>query len=275
MPPYARRTTRARRRRAPIRRRKATRSRRTTTQSMKRIAKSVTLRLCETKRHAVINENATPTPLNGNVTQWSFRPVFVYPQFQGSTSYEVIGSEILNPLMKCKFFWFIPWSSIIGTTGADVGRYATVAMHVYLIASNDQATNATFTNYSQQTGTSNQFNWFYQQDGYMPTFNGNNVKVLKKWSKLIHPDQIATTNTPIGNLVIPGRLSYRWKRKLTFEDSGTVPGTGGPQSLRVLRGWNYYLVTGFRVAGTSLANAPIPGAYPNCVLDTFLYYKDP
>lgn len=229
---------------------------------MKTVARRVTLSLVEAKRFAVINEFATTT-VGTSSDQWSFRNVFSRLT-QGTGSGNFIGNEIVAPLLKIKFECNIDWANIALQQPTN---YGTIFFNLMLIASNEQYDQTTFANYTAFSDPG----WFYQPNGSIPTMNGNNVKVLKKWSRSVTPDQMPLGTTQ-GRQILRGSMKYRWKRKLTFEDSATIPGAGAPAPVRVLRGWNYYLLAGYTMyAGLS----PTFTAYPNLIMDSYLYYKDP
>lgn len=230
---------------------------------MRRVAKSVTLSLVESKRFSVINENFFGVVPNNLSTQWAVRNVFT-PLNQGNSSYTIVGSEIVNPMLKVKITGKINWGGLASDTAAN---YDSVAMTVYLIACNEQYVAQTPTNFSTISPNPG---WFYQPNGYNPTLNGNNVKVLKRWRRKVNPDQ--ASGVIAGRTTVTGSMKYRWRRKLTFEDSATIPGTGGPDSVRMLRGWNYYLLVGTQVNTNYVSALTAP---PLVILDTFLYYKDP
>lgn len=229
---------------------------------MKRVARSETLKLVETKRFSVINETATAL-LGTNQDQWSFRNVFGRLA-GGSNSWQIVGQEIQRPLLKLKWQCQIDWPNI---SLIQPGNYGSIALNVYLIAANEQLPQTTFINYDSASG----LDWFYQRDGFNPTMNGNNVKVLKHWRRVVTPDQVAL-GTIQGSQVVTGQMTYRWKRKLTYEDTGLVPTAGGPNRAGWLRGWNYYIVTG------SSMRIDLPATainIPFTVMDSFLYFKDP
>lgn len=252
------------------RRTNTTRSRKATTKMMRRVARQVTLKLAETKRFAIINEQLTPLAVAGPIANnfWSYRPVFS-PLTNGFLSGQVIGNEIVDPLLKCKFTATFNWNDIYY---ANSNNYGDITLNVYLLASNDDFVNTTFS----QIISGYPQDWFYQIDGHNPTFNGNNVKVLRKWRRRVSPDTLMGTAVIQGTKVVTGSLRYRWKRKLTFEDRvGTVP-AAGPQPTRevALRRWNYHLVFGIR----SKANWPYSTtatSIPLVTMDSFLYFKDP
>lgn len=240
---------------------------------MKSVARRVTLSLCETKRFAIINELLTPLPINGSTSQWFYRSVFT-PLGGGYTSFTIVGNEIVAPLLKVKFYFGVPWHRLVGNTNGYQDRYEAVGLNFMLIATNDQdVTSGVVRNYPNTVYDID--NWFYNDNGIQPTLNGNNVKVLKKWHKTVNPEVLGQNEgPPYGVKLYNGRLSYRWKRKLTFEDvPGAPPGTGGPQRDAILRGWNYYLLVGYKVNSLS----PTVSTYSNpfCIADSFLYYKDP
>lgn len=214
----------------------------------------------------MINELFTVTPITATATQWFYRSVFS-PLNVGTASYTMIGSEICNPMLKAKFTWAINWNAI---RDGDSSRYGSIGLNVFLVASNEQSTNTSVALYPDSTFGIN--NWFYQNSGYNPTLNGSNVKVLKKWHRQISPDQLSTAPL-VGFNIVTGKLKYRWRKKIHFEDAASVPDIGGPASTRVVRGWNYYLLVGYRISN---ALGPSVGAnYPTCSMDSFLYYKDP
>lgn len=240
---------------------------------MKTVARRVAKSLAETKRFARVNESASVLPTTTAATQWSLRHMFTPLYFgggQGVQSFQFIGNEIVDPYVKMKFSWYMNWNQIRITPT----NYATVGLNVVLVACNDQTLNIAGSNFVNASTVSN-FDFFYNPDGYNPTFNGNNVKVLAKWSRMVSPDQVGVAAVQ-GNSVVRGRLKYRWRRKLTFEDQATIPTTGGPAVASNLRGWNYWILTGFRVYSNLAAGAAgIPDAVPQCLMDTYMYYKDP
>ncbi len=244
---------------------------------MKTVARRVAKNLAETKRYARVLETASVLPSTTAASQWSFRHVFapLAAPFstggagQGAASFQFVGNEIVDPMLKLKFSWYLNWEQIRRT----VANYGTIGLNVALVAMNDYVTagGTSFIN----AATIGNFDWFYNPDAYNPTFNGNNVRVLKKWSRMVTPDQLGPTAVQ-GNQVVRGRLSYRWRRKLTFEDQNVVPQFGGPAVSPILRGWNYYIITGYRGFGNwGGTSAGVPDAFPQCIMDSFLYYKDP
>lgn len=237
------------------------------------MAKRVALGLSESKRFAIINEGYNTVLTTPASNQWYYRSVFAPlggVSNQGAASYQVVGNEIQQPMLKVKFRCFIPWGSLYSDNAANFGS---VCFTVMLVASNEQFLGLTPVSYGTTVPDPG---WFYNQVGWMPTLNGNNVKVLRKWSKIVTPEPqgVGLTGVSIaGTSFVRGKLRYRWKRKLTFEDTPPAPTQGGPQTARILRGWNYYLMVGVQTLGnygSTSISAP-----PQLIMDSFLYYKDP
>lgn len=253
--------------------RRSRRTRRAGKQMVARVAKRVSLGLSESKRFAIINEGYNTVLTTTAQSQWYYRSVFAplgAPSNQGGTSYNIVGNEIQQPMMKLKFRCVVPWGSLYSDNAANFGS---VGFTVMLVASNEQLAATTPASYASLTPDPG---WFYNSIGWHPTMNGNNVKVLKKWTKLVIPEPqgVGLTGVSIaGTTLIRGSLRYRWKRKLTFEDTPPPPAQGGPNISRVLRGWNYYLLVGVTTLGP-YGSTTIAGP-PSLAMDSFLYYKDP
>lgn len=274
MPRIARRSGTGRR----VRRRRTRRTRKTgSMRLMRSVARRTMLSLAEAKRFSVINELFTPTYATPLVSQWTLRSVFaVIPTAISSlsnanSSYNRVGSEIVDPLLKLKITGRVDWGQLGGT-----GNYRSLYMHVYLIATTDETnTPGIVTNYDFSSGDPG---WFIQTDAARPTLNGNNIKVLKHWRRRLTPDQGVypvvsgqTTNfLAVGGQDVSGQMTYRWKRKLTYQDA-TPSLTPNFPSGSQLRGWNYYILAGWGVTGPSVVSA----ARPQILIDSFVYFKDP
>lgn len=232
---------------------------------MKSVARKVTLSLAESKRFTTLNV-PIPTNSNGNATQWFVRNVFAGTLATGTGSYSIIGSEIQHPMLKVKFTARVNYATLFSDNPLNVG---TVSFNMALIATNDQIGNTTDTPSQYGLSPFSGLNWFYNQDGHKPTFNGNNVKVLKTWTKRTNP-MVTTTNGP--NNIVKGTMSYRWKRKLTYEDIATIPTSGGPTSANILKGWNYYLLYGYALPTFQTSSLTSQSVFS---VDSFLYFKDP
>jgi hypothetical protein len=234
---------------------------------MKRVAKRVTLSLAESKRFTILNEAIVPNIPPSVTTTWWIRNIFA-PPTQSVFSSGIVGNEIQHPLLKLKFNTTIDW----GTLRAIERRmYGTIRMHVFIIAMNEQLDYSIPVNYA--TISPSPF-VFLQSNGNRPTLNGNNVKVLKHYSRSVTPDiyEDQGQGFPVGTQILKGEMSYRWKRKLTYEDTGlSLIGGAFPKS-NILRGWNYYILAGVCLPGANAANTT-PAV--SIAMDSFLYFKDP
>lgn len=237
---------------------------------MKAVARRVALNLAETKRFAVINQ-PIPLPSGPGASQyWFMSPLSAL--VNGTSSFNIVGSEIANVLMKLKFKITIPWSYLWANANPVGSNYGTVSLMVALIATNEDAlTNSSWTNFNP---VATPYFWMYQSDVDKPMFNGHNVKVLKMWKRTVTPDQISAA-PPAGTneQVIKGKMTYRWRKKIRFEEQGTVPGVGGMTRGAYTKGWQYQLVYAYGMRGT--ANSVTNQDYPRLVSDTYLYFKDP
>lgn len=239
------------------------------------------MRAVETKRYARMNDSAF-TPLIAQFTQlgpalgtaWVFQNIFSTIG-AGVGSYQIVGNEILNPMIKIKGRVRVDWGRVGQTV---LGGPPTIGVCVAIVAANEQYVNTSPT-VLPNWGSSSDPGWFYNPNAYNPTFNGNNVKVLKRKLIAMHPQIPTTSTTVFGNSVKRFSMSYRWKRKLTYEDDpATIPSggsnTGGPVRTGVLRGWNYYVLVGWAYpsnpSGTASSN---PGS--EIYMDQYVYYKDP
>lgn len=244
---------------------------------MRRVAKQQIMNTVETKRHAIINENWSATFLslaNQWGTAWLYANVFSFFG-TGAQSWQVVGNEIVNPLLSVKGRIWADWNAIRQINSVVGVQDITVTL--YLVASNEQmiVDNPTIVN-PGGTGV-NDVPWFYQANGLHPTLNGNNVKVLARTRRRLRPD-LPVTAIPAtavsGTSTQTFRLKYRWKRKLTYEDiPAAVPPPGGLSRSGTLRGYNYFLLMAINVPQQH--NASALGTAINVSLDRFVYFKDP
>ena len=75
---------------------------------MRRVARSEALKLSESKRFVVLNENALANQPTALSTQWAIKSPFAQLA-TGAQSFQVVGNEIQRPLLKLKFYFQIDW----------------------------------------------------------------------------------------------------------------------------------------------------------------------
>ncbi len=233
----------------------------------------MTLSLAEAKRFSVVNEDYNPSYVTPVLYRYTVRNVFAPIPSGGSggdSSYSREGAEIVDPLLKLK------WTCRVNFGSNFPANYGTWYFHVYLIASIDLDTfPSTGVNVYPAIGGASDPGWFLNPDGARPTLNGNNVRVLKAWHRKYTPDQIAygaatgVTPTVAGSVDITGGMSYRWRRKLTFQDS--TSGAPNFTTSVYLRGMNYFILAGWSSSATTVPTA----SRPVFAMDSFLYWKDP
>lgn len=238
---------------------------------MKSVARKVTLSLAEAKRFSVINQEAIPSYVGSLSNSWTLKnPFAAIPIAIDAQSFGRVGAEIVDPMIKLKYTFKIPWFSNV-----NVNSWGTWHFSVALISANDNFTNSTFLPYD--FGSTDPI-WFLNSAVGRTTWNGNNINVLKIWHRSYTPDEIVlqtqagVTNQVYGQSDIVGKLYYKWKGKKTFEDVAAVPGFTAPNypSGTLLKGTNYFVMVGWQAPGT------IPfGNRPSCQVDTFMYFKDP
>lgn len=240
---------------------------------MRTVARRVALSLSEAKRFTILAEAFSPTFVGVTTYRWNVRSVFgPVPQANsanGAPSWARIGSEIVDPMLKLKFYFGINWANLMSTTPL---AYGTIHMVVMLVAASEELVGSnSVINYDT---SSTDPGWFLQPQPKTVTMNGNNIRVLKRWRKKITPDQISTaapvgaTYTYLGQGQITGQLTYRWKGKKTYQDLvGVSP---NPTSDVFLRGVQYYILTGWETT-YPIASA----ARPLLTVDSFMYFKDP
>lgn len=237
---------------------------------MKSVARRVALNLSESKRYSIINEQAIPAYATTLSNNWTYKnPFSAIPIAVDAQSFGRIGSEIVDPMMKIKFVFKIPW-----WRNFDTGKWGTVHLMVALVSCNDNFGNSTsFNNYDFSV---NDPIWFLQSAVSRTTFNGNNVNILKTWKRRITPDEQVTV-TPTGGASIQafgtqdvvGSLYYKWKGKKTFEDAVIGSQPNFPSGIN-LKNNNYFLMVGWQ-ANTGI----LPADRITCSMDTFMYWKDP
>nr|QJB18605.1 MAG: capsid protein [Genomoviridae sp.] len=236
--------------------------------TIRRVARRVALAQAETKRAVVLNEDYTYGPSTAYNFQAMYTNIFsvLGTSAQGVAQNQMIGTEIVDPLFVARMEMTVDWGLLLANAG--VTGVVGVCLHAWLIATNDQQPITAPTAYVNSASANN---WFIQPQGYKPQLNGNNVKVLKHWSKCVNPPSIPFgSSKPIGYAASCYRHKFvhKFKGKKEFETTSDYTSVS-----RVLRGWNYYFLVGYGVASTETLNANSQNVYMRC--DRYLYYKDP
>lgn len=257
---------------------------------MKRVARRVALSLSEAKRFTLLNDSAffaTGSP----TFQWRYKNIFAQLPAANTTattgsSYATVGSEIVDLLWKAKMVWRMPFFQLGTSPATNLFSYGTVYFRAYLIAANDEPNTAvggatppgtTVWNTYPAQYSSTDLGWFLDQDPKKPTLNGNNVRILKRWSKKYTPpvqwDRYASGDTNLqmlGDNYFNMTCKHKFRGKKTFEDNVFGDTDSNFPRGGTLRGWNYYLLCGWGSAGGLDVISQ-----PSLTMDQFLYFKDP
>lgn len=200
------------------------------------------------------------TPVASNYW-WFYRNVFSGIQSTG-TSTLAEGSDISDPFLKIKYNIRMNWSALVGS-GAQYGDTTVV---IAVIASNrtEPAINPVYIS----SGSAIEDEWFLQEDPDNATFNGNSVRVLKMRKHVMRAADLGGLYED-GSYVSKkmGKIRVRWRGKKTFMESDEDPMT-------VLRGWNYYILVGYRLPTTANTSNPPFDFRPIVTMDSYLYFKD-
>lgn len=256
---------------------------------MKKVARRVALSLSEAKRFTVLNDNVF-TNFVVQRYQWRYKNIFAQlptasGTFAGASS-SVVGNEIVDLLWKAKFSCNINYNDILQQT-TNIYSYGTIYYHVMIVAANDYA--GTVVGGAPPPGTltwttlpaqfsSDDPGWFLQENALRPTLNGNNVKLIRRWTKKFTPDvqyqRFAVGDNlqiGLGKVQFNMTCKHRFKGKKTFEDNPNGDLDANYPRSGALRGWNYYVLCGW----SSPTVIDASNAQPQMVGDQFLYFKDP
>lgn len=231
-----------------------------------RAANRVINRRSETKRYITQGENFTTGIGGTGLFQWATRNVF-NGLTAGDVDTNVEGSALDRAMLVLRGQFTIDWNSV--TVGAGQGADPpSIILHVGVIATNDQLSTSDIVRAADPA-------WFLSSVPWRVRLDGHHVRVLKWKTYTFHPQGAGqviapTASTPIvyGTTDRQIKLKCRFKGKKQFEEN---PGIAS--GLDFLKGWNYYILTGWGVAG----NAPWVGQdsfKPVLGMDTYLYFKD-
>jgi len=216
--------------------------------------------MAESKRQftlgvAMLQPITTPT-----TEYWSMRNVF-WDFTPGTSDRQYIGSEILSPMVSIKYQIGVNWDSVrrqLGVNGGDI----MVRLGIIAVADVPLVT-------VSSSGISDvPVEWHINRNVYRPTWNGNNVTVVKMKTFKFSPVAYYSTSAVIGGGTAykSGKLNVRLKGKKQFTQ------TSGLVNTPLLKGYNYFVVYGVGLPGNPLDLTS--EARPSIVFDQFVYYKD-
>lgn len=238
---------------------------------VQKVARRVLLKNTETKRNIIMNE-AWNQPLaapGSSLFQYSMANIFSQLSLQGTGQDRYVGDQILDPMLSVRAQFTIDWSRFASALSPAAYPLA-VCLHMWIISTNDQYALTTPTN-TEDSSLSFIINWFMQKRAFRAQMNGDTVRVLRHWSRVVEPPSIPTTGSAsAAQTLVKHKLTYRWKGKKTYEP--TVP--GGIVPGLTLKGNNYYLVCGYGIPD-GVFTITNPNTVCSIYVDRYLYFKDP
>lgn len=251
---------------------KRTRTRAPLRTTIKRVARFEQLKNCETKRSVVFNEPYQVLPSAAYNYTYSYVNIFSLPPGtgtsmvlgQGVRENQFTGDEIMDPLFVARLRYSVSWRDMYAS--APGHGFVGVKVHAWLIATNDQ--DGVVTPAPVDMGFTGD-GWFLQPAAMSAQMNGDNVRVIRHWSRTINPPSILGTNGD-AETVVTHKMVVKLKGKKQYEDQ---PANASGVPAQYLRGWNYFFVVGWGVdQHVSLLNTLTPVII---TADRYLYFKDP
>lgn len=253
-----------RRRRAP----KALSKRQT--KVVKRIAVNQQMKHVETKRFCVLNEGWSFAP--ANVFSFQYAYVNVFSALGNNTGQSgFVGDSIERAFLEVRLQTFMNFDRNRLTNSSGAG-FMPLAVHLWVIATNDQLPATTPTQWEVNTSSP----WFLQPYGEQAKFNGSNVRVLKHRMLTWHNTVPISGTTYFGYTAKNLKMKVRFKGKKVYEEAQTgTTNVPNPALSLSLKGWNYYIVCGYTFPYGVNVNMT-PGYAPvSITMDRYLYFKDP
>lgn len=232
-------------------------------------ARKEIVRLAETKRYWVINENWNNlvAPAIGS-TQGSQYIVNAFaPPPAGVADNQFIGNQIVDPLVVLNLTLSVNWWDA-ATHYAP--RIPTYRVAVYLIGINDGLNIAT-----PRQITASEFEGIFltaPNTGFRWVLNKQNMVILKRKVVTFSPKNVSYTGTGGSFEVKTLKVKKRFRGKKTYEQTVTTP-SGTLVQQPILRGWNFYW---FIVSNQGTAPTATTGGFSPLVItgDRYMYFKD-
>lgn len=230
-----------------------------------RAANRVINKRSETKRFITVGENYSNGIGGTGFFQWSTRNVF-NPLTAGDLDTNVEGSMLDRAMLVIRGQMSANWEAIRLSNAS--GDLVGLIWHVAVIATNDQLPISDITRAAVPE-------WFLSSVPWRPRMDGHHVRVLKWKTYTMMPQGMGTITEAGGTPLATNtwgiqdrafKMTVRFKGKKQYEEN---PGT----TLDFLKGWNYYILTGWGMSGNSAWTGTELNK-PNLNMDTYLYFKD-
>ncbi|QCO93524.1 capsid protein [Gopherus associated circular DNA virus 3] len=229
-------------------------------------ARKEIVKLAESKRDYVFNENwINPGPIG---IADPAGDIFIANAFgflgAGTGDPDYIGNEILDPFLVLR----LQVSVLYNTLAASFNTIPTLRVSAYLVAINDQLATTVV---PRLTSVAEDNTLFVKHPGspshFLWQFNSQNVTVIKKKTVMfMGTDVSGATPTKVKTM----KLSKRLRGKKKFEQTITAGGALATQPY--LKGWNYYWIV-----ISQWSNGYIAASSTNPVIisgDRYVYFKD-
>lgn len=235
---------------------------------MRKQARKEIVKLAETKRALVVNENwnyAGALAAGSTFDDTVIANVFSFINI-GSQDFQYTGNQITDPMVVLKLGVTVQWQALATQAPTFVPE---VRVDAYLIAVNDQIASTLTPRLTTQTedttiwmkppSNGNRVPWTH-------VINGQAVLVLKKRSVILHHP-----NNPAGMTTKNITLKKRFRGHKTYET--VFDSNGGETQSTYLRGWNFYWLVA-TVPNAAFTAAAVTSNPISVVGDRYVYFKD-
>lgn len=190
------------------------------------------------------------------------------PPTPGVQANQLIGAELLDPLVALNYTVIVEWGLFNGAL--TQGTLPRVRVDICLVAINDQYGGTT----SPRIMTAAEEDELFLKapaGSQRWMFNGQNLTMIKRKRLIFNNKSITTFPASTTVEIKTGKVAKRLRGKKEYEQI-INPATGGIQMRDYLKGWNFYWIVISNFAGvvsTQMARNPI-----TVQADRLLYFKD-
>lgn len=228
------------------------------------------MKLAESKRNLLFNEqyNYIAGLGAGDANYDTYISNAMLALTSGSGDNNIVGNEIIDPLVVLKGTVRIDWGPITLSTG----NIPTYRVDVTLIAVNEQFL-STGTARITSIAEDNTLYVRHVSSNLRWQFNAQNVTIIKRKTMMFTPRMLpfAGTTTPTALELRPFKVVKRLKGNKEFESDITAAGLVVPSPF--LKGWNYYWVVS-SACSNQVGTAIVGGNPLQITADRYMYFKD-
>lgn len=190
------------------------------------------------------------------------------PPTPGAQANQLIGAEILDPLVALNYTVSVEWGLFNGVLSQ--GTLPRVRVDLCLVAINDQYGGTTA---PRLLTPIEEDEIFLKAAGPNQRwmFNGQNLTLIKRKRLVFNNKSISTFPAATTVELKTGKIAKRLRGKKEYEQA-INPQTGAIQMRDYLKGWNFYWLVVSNFAG--IVSAQIPRNPITVQVDRLLYFKD-